>query len=232
MDHAHRKVELQSPADLQYIMSNASRAARSKIDLHFPPPATTTATTTAATTTTTTDVTTIDNVVDDDPLRKRVEQLVQDFLERTFAGVKSNVSINGLEGADMERDLGGAGQETEPFDHLLARRVQAVSSQIEAINLQLATLRREAPKRTAEAYTTRIEQEEQAWRENMRRAMETDAQRAGDVEINVKGLEDVDGMRKSWDEGTRKLLEVKDGVGGVQAKLEKARDAVGYLATA
>ena len=88
MDHAHRKIELQSPADLQYLISGASAAARAKIDLHFPPRADEPA----------------------DPLRQRVEARVQAFLERTWAGAKSNVSVNGLEGAEMERELGEMGQ--------------------------------------------------------------------------------------------------------------------------
>ncbi|KAJ9626377.1 hypothetical protein H2203_004009 [Taxawa tesnikishii (nom. ined.)] len=36
MDTTYRKIELQSPADLKYLVANASRAARQKIDLHFP----------------------------------------------------------------------------------------------------------------------------------------------------------------------------------------------------
>lgn len=36
---AHRKIELQSPADLTYLIANVSRAAREKIDRHLPPDA-------------------------------------------------------------------------------------------------------------------------------------------------------------------------------------------------
>ena len=35
----HRRVELQSPADLQFLEANVRRAARQKIDLHLPPAA-------------------------------------------------------------------------------------------------------------------------------------------------------------------------------------------------
>lgn len=35
----HRKIELQSPADLTYLIANVSRAAREKIDKHLPPDA-------------------------------------------------------------------------------------------------------------------------------------------------------------------------------------------------
>ena len=39
MDTAHRRIELQSPADFTYLSSTARRAARQKIDLHLPAPA-------------------------------------------------------------------------------------------------------------------------------------------------------------------------------------------------
>ena len=35
----HRKVELQSPADLTYLIVNVQSAARSKLDRHLPPDA-------------------------------------------------------------------------------------------------------------------------------------------------------------------------------------------------
>lgn len=38
-ESAHRKIELQSPADLTYLIANVSRAAREKLDTHLPPDA-------------------------------------------------------------------------------------------------------------------------------------------------------------------------------------------------
>lgn len=56
MDTAHRRIELQAPADLAYLMNNATRAARAKLDLHFPPSAAPES--------------------GDDAMKKRVEELV------------------------------------------------------------------------------------------------------------------------------------------------------------
>lgn len=36
-ESAHRKVELQSPADLTYLIANVASAAREKLDRHLPP---------------------------------------------------------------------------------------------------------------------------------------------------------------------------------------------------
>lgn len=56
-ESGHRKVELQSPADLTYLIANVSRAAREKLDKHLPP-----------------------NAAPDgeDVMRKRVEELLDD----------------------------------------------------------------------------------------------------------------------------------------------------------
>lgn len=55
-EKAHRKIELQSPADLTYLIANVSRAARLKLDRHLPPDAA---------------------PEGEDALRRRVEQLVE-----------------------------------------------------------------------------------------------------------------------------------------------------------
>lgn len=56
MDTAHRRIELQAPADLTYLKNNATKAARAKLDLHFPPSAAPES--------------------GDDAMKKRVEELV------------------------------------------------------------------------------------------------------------------------------------------------------------
>jgi hypothetical protein len=54
MAEHHRKIELQSPDDLQYLISNVRRAANEKIDKDLPP------------------------IEGEDKMRRRVEELVQE----------------------------------------------------------------------------------------------------------------------------------------------------------
>ena len=70
-EKAHRKVELQSPADLSYLIANVSRAAREKIDKHLPPDAA---------------------PEGEDAMRRRVEQLVDE--------VRRKASFSPQHGAD------------------------------------------------------------------------------------------------------------------------------------
>ena len=80
---AHRKIELQSPADLTYLIANVSRAARARLDKHLPPDA-------AAT---------------DDEMRVRVEGLVQEYIRETFGAAKGSMEINGMDSGEMEAEL-------------------------------------------------------------------------------------------------------------------------------
>ena len=133
MEQAHRKIELQAPADLTYLLNNASRRARERIDVHFPPannesqvtaaintseaPATSNSTANAASELgsgfTATSLASIpvsksteagkdsrtDGEVD---MRTRVEELVQTYIDDTFRAVRGNVSVNGLDGSDLD----------------------------------------------------------------------------------------------------------------------------------
>ena len=75
-----RKVELQSPADLQHLEATARRAAREKIDRALPPSAAANG-----------------SSGEGDVLRRRVEQLVDEYIKNTFQGVRANVVVNGVD---------------------------------------------------------------------------------------------------------------------------------------
>lgn len=85
MDSAHRRVELQSAADMTYLMANAKRAARAKIDLHLPPSAAPEG--------------------GEDVLRRRVEELVDEYIRNVFASARHSISINGVEAGELEEDV-------------------------------------------------------------------------------------------------------------------------------
>jgi kinetochor protein Mis14/NSL1 len=84
---AHRKIELQSPADLTYLIANVTRTAQEKLDKHLPPDAA---------------------PERDDAMRKRVEQLVDEYIRSTFGAAKDNVSINGMDSKEMDAELAKA----------------------------------------------------------------------------------------------------------------------------
>ncbi|RMZ07933.1 hypothetical protein D0860_04878 [Hortaea werneckii] len=232
---AHRKIELQSPADLTYLIANVSRAAREKIDKHLPPDAA---------------------PEGEDAMRKRVEQLVEEvnrlrqYIRNTFNAAKNSMSINGMDSRELDAELAKAQEgegtvaprqrstnilvltsiaEIEPFDTKLAQRIQNLSAQIEQRTLDLANLRRNAPAETSkrfqdsfakqtEDYDTRLQKDEQ---------MKLDEARSTHMEIG--GVERLDEMQSAWSKGTEQLQELRTGLGSTVARMEKAEKAVGVL---
>ncbi|KFY40454.1 hypothetical protein V494_03490, partial [Pseudogymnoascus sp. VKM F-4513 (FW-928)] len=69
-DH-QRKIELQEPDDLRYLLANTRRVAGEKVDIALPP------------------------IEGEDALREKVEELVNSYVTKTFTLAASNTLING-----------------------------------------------------------------------------------------------------------------------------------------
>lgn len=225
----HRKIELQSPVDLHYIQRNLARAARERLDLHFPlgsgtGTGTSTGTSTAPgkkrykpATVISLDGARRDSQLDrdgqgeegverqqqnreeprtekekgteeggeeeEDPLRKSVRLLVDEFLRATYESAAQSISVNGndaalipaasfpscsdpdprLDGSDTA-DGQGAVAEREgvdftyaPFDAKLQRKLAGLHAELESLTAQVSRLRREVPGKAAAAYIARLE---------------------------------------------------------------------------
>ncbi|KAF7172300.1 hypothetical protein CNMCM5623_004539 [Aspergillus felis] len=157
----YRKIELQSPADFTYLYANTVALSRQKLDLHLPPSA---------------------NTSDGpDPMRERVKELVDQYINQTFTTASASISINGLDSSSSQFPFPAAFTqptetiEYEPYDTELAARVTSLYAQLESLTTTVAQLRRDAPARAAKAYA-----------EQLRKAIEEDEEDTGEDE-------DVDG---------------------------------------
>jgi kinetochor protein Mis14/NSL1 len=65
---AHRKIELQAPEDLTYLVENVRRAATARLNEAFPP---------------------VDGAQDEDELRTRIEQLVNEVRSARISSCSS-----------------------------------------------------------------------------------------------------------------------------------------------
>jgi kinetochor protein Mis14/NSL1 len=137
---AHRKIELQSPADLTYLITQAQTSSTSKLSTAFP---------------------TIDDPSSDDVMRGRVASLLDEFLARTYAGVRANVSVNGMDVGGGGRGGGedGAGREVheeqeryEDFDARIAERIRELEGRKEVLTERVADLRRTGAETGAEKW--------------------------------------------------------------------------------
>ncbi|KAJ5748924.1 uncharacterized protein N7511_010620 [Penicillium nucicola] len=138
----HRKIELQSPADFIYLYTNTVALARRKLDLNLPPSA-------------------IDNETPD-PMRERVRELVDDYINTTFETASSSISINGLDSTSEQFPFPAAltkpteTVEYEAYDTELASRVTALYAQLESLTTGIAQQRRDAPRRAAREYAAQL----------------------------------------------------------------------------
>ncbi|EME80868.1 uncharacterized protein MYCFIDRAFT_46462 [Pseudocercospora fijiensis CIRAD86] len=206
-ESAHRKIELQSPADLTYLIANVSKAAREKLDKHLPPDAT---------------------PEGEDAMRKRVEQLVDEYIHQTFAAAKDSITINGMDTAELEAELAKAseGEELEPYDTKLAQKIQALSSQIEHQTLQLANLRRKAPQETARKFLQAFERQGEESEKMLEVERERSLKVATETSVDVGEVKRVEEVQASWVRGKEELEVVKSGIKGTVQKMEKAKRAV------
>ncbi|KAI7141741.1 hypothetical protein KC343_g14873 [Hortaea werneckii] len=207
---AHRKIELQSPADLTYLIANVSRAAREKIDKHLPPDAA---------------------PEGEDAMRKRVEQLVEEYIRNTFNAAKNSMSINGMDSREMDAELAKAqeGEEIEPFDTKLAQRIQNLSAQIEQRTLDLANLRRNAPAETSKRFQDSFAKQTEDYDARLQKDEQMKLDEAKNTHMEIGEMERLDEMQSAWTKGTEQLQELKTGLGSTVARMEKAEKAVGVL---
>ncbi|EXJ94715.1 hypothetical protein A1O1_03112 [Capronia coronata CBS 617.96] len=127
-DSHHRKIELQSPADLTYLQANLVASAKEKLDLHFPLSAAQNGGAGHAQPATVISLDGVDSSASaiasangsngqtpavaatvgaaqrqeqEDPLRARVRQLVDSFMARTWEGASKNITVNGMDAASF-----------------------------------------------------------------------------------------------------------------------------------
>ncbi|KAL8932522.1 MAG: hypothetical protein Q9216_006795, partial [Gyalolechia sp. 2 TL-2023] len=144
MDPHHRKIDLQSPADLIYLHTNIKLSAQQKLDLAIPASAL--------------------PANEPDTFRPQVQHLVQDYIARTLTLALPSLAINGLDAepsmlADAKTDDNDDDDEKmedesnyEAYDPRLAEKLRTLYRQLEWEHTRVAELRREAPGAAARAF--------------------------------------------------------------------------------
>ncbi|KIW03059.1 uncharacterized protein PV09_05708 [Verruconis gallopava] len=201
-----RKIDLQSPSDLAYLQAQTQRAAREKIDAAFPPSAAPT-----------------DG--EDDGMRRRVEELVQAFVEKTWEGVRWNVTCNGV---DMDAENSKeATDEFEPLDVKLAEKIRTLEVEKERLTLKVTGLRRDAPAKAAENVKARWTAEEESFEAALDGAREKDGEEG--VELDVGGFKRWDEVQAAYGQSIDALVRLRTELTESVAKLQRARGVAAYV---
>lgn len=224
----HRKIELQSHADLTYLQRNLARAAREKLDLHFPPqhsankPAEVITLGGAPLEASSREENKDNEEDDEDPLRKNVRLLVDQFLWDTYKSATQNISVNGIDATFLphtrmpncsEPDPSEEVVEVKPgeelegvhftygaFDSRAAKQLQNLHAELETLTAQVSKLRREAPRASADVYAAELQAALGADEENW------EADRKKLDEQAHEGLE-FEGLQGDWNEDVRDVYE-------------------------
>jgi kinetochor protein Mis14/NSL1 len=116
--------------------------------------------------------------------------------------------------------------ELEPFNTKLAQKIQSLSSQIEAQTLALASLRRKAPQQSAQRFLTSFESSLQTSQTRLQADEAARLAEARATQISVDPPERREEVEETFRQGVRGLEEIKGGMAGTVAKMERARMAV------
>ncbi|KAL8970478.1 MAG: hypothetical protein Q9197_003789 [Variospora fuerteventurae] len=216
MDPHHRKIDLQSPADLTYLQTNIQLSAQQKLELAIPASA--------------------NPAGASDAFRPQVQRLVQDYIAQTLSLALPSLAVNGLDADDSMLLAGGARSSSgdgnnnvedesnyEPYDPRLGEKLRTLYRQLEWEHTRVAELRREAPGAAARAYVERLEREREVEKGKER---ELEGEMAGKREGGLEGvrLERGDEVEDMWARGLEGLVGLKT-VTEVVARMERAGKA-------
>ena len=236
MAEFHRKIELQSPDDLQYLVSNIRRAANEKIDKDWPP------------------------IEGEDKIRERVEELVHSvcpfcslvflfntiinalgikadanwqYINDVFHRTAANITINGLEPSEALINnilLNSTSpshyeiEEHEPFNTKLFEKAKDLARQEEELIEEIAALRRKIPGSVAEntkrEYKEGIESDE----EQLRRRGELVKEQTR-AQMDLGAFERQDGVESNWEKGIKGLERLMKTMPEMVARKERAERA-------
>ncbi|KAJ0117254.1 uncharacterized protein J7T55_003664 [Diaporthe amygdali] len=236
MDGAHRKIELQSPEDLTFLINNVRRAAEEHINAAFPP---------------------VDGQDDaaagEDELRVRIERLVTDYISQTFTLAAPNLSINGFDldaktfpavylgspatSSSSGRNLRRRGGDTQPqeevqyeaFDARRRARVEELAREEEDLMREIAALKRCVPAAAAKTYADGFWEGVRVDEEALAKALDAAAAAAAAALPGGQYQEEDGEDRKN---GSKTIL---DGIGplerqaGVEASYEGVVETLGRL---
>ncbi|KAK2607994.1 hypothetical protein N8I77_006632 [Diaporthe amygdali] len=234
MDGAHRKIELQSPEDLTFLINNVRRAAEEHINAAFPP---------------------VDGQDDaaagEDELRVRIERLVTDYISQTFTLAAPNLSINGFDldaktfpavylgspaTSSSGRNLRRRGGDSQPqeevqyeaFDARRRARVEELAREEEDLMREIAALKRRVPAAAAKTYADGFWEGVRVDEEALAKALEAAAAAAA----ALPGGQDQEEDEEDRKNGSKTIL---DGIGplerqaGVEASYEGVVETLGRL---
>ncbi|GAO14961.1 uncharacterized protein UV8b_05135 [Ustilaginoidea virens] len=214
VSQVQRKIELQSPEDLAYLVANVRHAAAARVNEAFP------------------------QADRHDELRNQIEAQVNQYIEQTFALALPNLSINGLpvSPAHLAGAAGGGAEAEavayEPFDGRKRQRVADLVAREEKLLEEVAALKRSVPAAAAAQQARLVGEgvardEEQA--ERRKALLARRAAGAGAAALSVAALDRQAAVEGAFAAAVDALQRLKRDMPAVVARMERARVAAEYV---
>ncbi|KAF4999046.1 hypothetical protein FGRMN_2736 [Fusarium graminum] len=213
VSQVQRKIELQAPEDLSYLIANVRRAAADRLNEAFP---------------------VVEGNDGEDELRDQIEKLVNEYIDKTFTLASPNLSINGLPVApDTFLSETAAEPEPvyEPFDTRKRRRVADLITQEEKLLEDVAALKRSVPATVAANQAEQLRDSLKRDDDLLDARKKKAAVEAAEVELDVQPLERQEDVETSFRRAIEALDRLKREMPSVVAKMERARVAGEYVVT-
>ncbi|KAF5018775.1 hypothetical protein F66182_9225 [Fusarium sp. NRRL 66182] len=210
VSQVQRKIELQTPDDLSYLIANVRRAAAERLNEAFP---------------------VVEGNDGEDELRNRIEKL---YIDKTFSLAASNLSINGLPvvaDSFLSETTAEPDPVYEPFDTRKRRRVADLVTQEEKLLEDVAALKRSVPATAAANQAEQLRDSLKRDDDLLEARKKQLVAEAADVDLNVQLLERQDGVETGFREAVEGLGRLKRDMPSVVAKMERARVAGEYVVT-
>ncbi|PVH88011.1 hypothetical protein DL98DRAFT_509520 [Cadophora sp. DSE1049] len=212
MAEFQRKIELQSPDDLQYLISNVRRAANEKIDKDLPP------------------------IEGEDKMRERVEELVNEYINNVFRTSSENITINGMNPSpDLLTSILSSKstnpvleiEEHEPFSTKLFERAKDLARQEEDLIEEIAALRRKVPAKVAE--NVKREYKEGVEGDEALLGRLEEQRDNGYADLEVGRLERQEDVERGWERGVKGLEGLMRTMPETVARKERAEKAEAHV---
>ncbi|KAK3985907.1 hypothetical protein QBC44DRAFT_145599 [Cladorrhinum sp. PSN332] len=240
---AQRRIELQSPEDLTYLIANVRKAALDSINAAFPPVE-------------------VDGEEDatpeEDELRNQIEKLVNDYITQTFTLALPSLTINGFPlstlPASSHHPTSSSSTSSPsstsrknppqpeiqytPFDSRKRDRIESLVSQEEDLLRSIASLKRRVPVSVSSAYLNStnlaIQQDDEFLQSiisnsNDHKIKEEGRESGKKVLEGMGPLERQENVESSFREAVEGLARLKKNMPAVVAKMERAKGAGEYV---
>ncbi|PHH62055.1 hypothetical protein CDD81_7611 [Ophiocordyceps australis] len=210
VSHVQRKIELQSPEDLAFLVANVRRAATARLDEAFPP--------------------TASSQTGGDEMREQISKLVDEYITRTFSLAAPNLSINGLA---LPADAMQPQPAYEPFDARKRTRLAELVATEERLLQDVAQLKRSVPPAIAQAAAARAQAADEADEASLARRLHAlpaaEAARDDEAPPLLSDLPRQQAVEQAFGAAVRGLENLKRDIPAVIAKMERARVAGEYV---